>query len=140
MCPGDIEKSLGFQRDQMYVVAPERSVDTQINWPKRRADQKDRWWKTSSRGQRGGEVQEWNEMPKVLLGYSGGRLPGRSTKARGREEEAGEEGRETSRKEIVQEVVAGIEKKARAQTGQSVKQNLDCSQIETQKRRKARDF
>ena len=31
------------------------------------------------------EVQEWNEpkMPKALLGYSGGRLPGRSTKEAG---------------------------------------------------------
>ena len=34
------------------------------------------------------EVQEWNEqkLPKVLPGYSGGRLPGRSTKEKGREE------------------------------------------------------
>ena len=87
--------------------------------------------------ERNKEVQGWNEqkMPEVLLGYSGGRLPGRSTKERGREEEdAEEEGRERHvRKEIVQEVVAGLEKKARAQidakptaqrfVGQSVKQN-----------------
>ena len=34
------------------------------------------------------EMQEWNEqkLPKVLPGYSGGRLPGRSTKEKGREE------------------------------------------------------
>ena len=41
------------------------------------------------------EVLEWNEqkLPKVLPGYSGGRLPGRSTKEAGREEEkAGEDG------------------------------------------------
>ena len=35
--------------------------------------------------ERGKEMQEWNEqkLPKLLLGYSGGRLPGRSTKERG---------------------------------------------------------
>ena len=34
------------------------------------------------------EIQEWNEqkLPKVLPGYSGGRLPGRSAKEKGREE------------------------------------------------------
>ena len=39
------------------------------------------------------EVKEWNEqkMPKVLSGYSGGRLPGRGTKERGREEGAVDE-------------------------------------------------
>ena len=39
------------------------------------------------------EMQEWHEqkLPKVLAGYSGGRLPGRSTKEKGREEEAQEE-------------------------------------------------
>ena len=32
--------------------------------------------------ERGKEIQEWNEqkLPKVLPGYSGGSLPGRSTK------------------------------------------------------------
>ena len=36
--------------------------------------------------ERGKEIQEWNEqkLPKVLLGYSGGRLPGRSTEEKGR--------------------------------------------------------
>ena len=34
------------------------------------------------------EVQEWNEqkLPKELPGYSGGRLLGRSTQEKGREE------------------------------------------------------
>ena len=34
------------------------------------------------------EMQEWNEqkMPTALPGYSGGRLPGRNTKEKGREE------------------------------------------------------
>ena len=67
------------------------------------------------------EIQEWNEqkLPKVLPGYSGGRLPGRSTEEAGREEEkADEECRERERsvrKEIVQEVVAGFEKKGKTQ-------------------------
>ena len=35
------------------------------------------------------EVQEWKEqqMPKALLGLSGGKLPGRSRSEKGREEE-----------------------------------------------------
>ena len=71
-----------------------------------------------SGGRRDKEIQEWNEqkLPKVLPGYSGGRLPGRSTKEAGREQDMTEEEcRERQiRNEIVQEVVAGIEKKARA--------------------------
>ena len=31
------------------------------------------------------EIQEWNEQ-KLLPGYSGGKLPGRSTKEKGRDE------------------------------------------------------
>ena len=83
------------------------------------------------------EVQEWNEqtMPKAVPGYTGGRLPGRNTKERGREEEEEEEdSRERQvRNEIAQEVVAGIKKKAsvyeeatpteQRTVGQSVKQN-----------------
>ena len=40
----------------------------------------------SSVVERDQETQEWNEqqMPKVLPGYSGGMLPGRSTKEAGR--------------------------------------------------------
>ena len=64
------------------------------------------------------EVQEWNEqkMPKALPGYGGGRLPGRSTKEKGREEEEEEEdSRERHvRNEIAQKMVAGIKKKASA--------------------------
>ena len=43
--------------------------------------------------ERGKERQEWNEqkLPKVLPGYSGGRLPGRSTEEKGREEREEEE-------------------------------------------------
>ena len=43
--------------------------------------------------ERGKERQDWNEqkLPKALPGYSGGRLPGRSTEEKGREE--GEEGK-----------------------------------------------
>ena len=89
------------------------------------------------------EIQEWNEqkLPKVLPGYSGGRLPGRSTKERGREEgevdEDSEERKDTN--EIALEVVAGIKEKAsvhvdakataQGTSGQTVKQHWDCSQI-----------
>ena len=56
------------------------------------------------------EIQEWTEqkLPKALLGYSGGRLPGRSTKDR-EEGELHEDSEESKiRNEIAQEVVAGI--------------------------------
>ena len=89
------------------------------------------------------DKQEWNEqkLPKVLPGYSGGRLPGRSAKEKGREEGEVEEGSEERqiRQEIAREVVAGIKEKASTQddakaiaqrtAGQSVKQNWYCSQI-----------
>ena len=61
------------------------------------------------------EIQEWSEqkLPKVLLGYSGGRLPGRSSKEAGREEEEEKKnGERRIRNEIAQEVVAGIKEKA----------------------------
>ena len=77
------------------------------------------------------EIQEWNEqkLPKVP-GHSGGRLPGRSTKEARKEEETGEECRERQvRNEIVFTVVAGIEKKARAQVDEKpIAQSWDCSQ------------
>ena len=58
-------------------------------------------------------------MPKVLPGYSGGRLPGRSTKEKGREEgvvdEDGEE-REV-RSQIAQKVVAYIKENISVHAG-----------------------
>ena len=92
------------------------------------------------------EIQEWNEqkLPKVLPGYSGGRLPGRSIKEKDREEgELDEDSEKTKiRNEIAQEVVAGIKEKVNAHDDakaiakrtvvQSVKQNWDCSQIENE--------
>ena len=72
--------------------------------------------------ERGKEIQEWNELklPKVLPGYSGGRLPGRSTKEKGREEgEVDEDGEERRiRGQIVQEVVAGIKEKVSVHDGE----------------------
>ena len=93
------------------------------------------------------EMKEWNEqkMPKVLPGYSGGRLLGRSTKEKGREEGELDEGKEERRNksEIAQEVVAGIKEKAgvhedakgnaQRTAGQSAKQNWICPQIENEK-------
>ena len=56
------------------------------------------------------EMQEWNEqnLPKVLLGCSAARLPGRSTKEKGREEGEVDEDNENrkSGNKIDQEVVA----------------------------------
>ena len=58
------------------------------------------------------EMQEWNEqkLPKVLPGFCGGRLPGRSSVEKGREEGEPDDGREERKfwSEIAQEVVASI--------------------------------
>ena len=68
--------------------------------------------------ERGKEVQEWNEqkLPGALPDYSGGRLPGRSTKEKGREEgEADEDGGE---KRIRSQIaVAGIKEKVSVHDG-----------------------
>ena len=94
--------------------------------------------------ERGEERQEWNKqkLPKALLGYSGGRLPGRSTKEKGKEEGKEDEGGEERRiKQIIKEVIAGIQKKdidesvenkVKRTGGQSLVRNCDCSQIENE--------
>ena len=112
-----------------------------------------RWWKTSRPHktvsfvvERDKEMQEWNEqkLPKVLPGYSGERLPGRSIKEKGREEEEPDEGKEERqiRSEKTQEMVADIKEEASAQedansiarraVGQRVMQNWDSSQVENE--------
>ena len=64
------------------------------------------------------QIQEWNEqkLPKVLPGYSGRRLPGRSTKEagkeKGKEKEKDENGEGRIRNAIAQQVVEGIKGKA----------------------------
>ena len=92
------------------------------------------------------EIQEWNEqkLPKVLPSYSVGRLPGRSTKVKDREEgeEDEDSGERRIRNEIARAVVTGIKEKTSAHddakamahrtVGQSVNQNWDCSQIENE--------
>ena len=82
------------------------------------------------------EMQEWYEqkLPKVLPGYSGARLSGKSTK-----EKDSEEGE-----------VAGIKEKASAHDDvmataqraavQSVKQNGDCSQVENEEEEEEEDW
>ena len=89
-------------------------------------------------------MQEWNEqkLPKVLLGYSGGRLPGRSIKEKGREEgdldEDSEEGQ--IRNEIAQEVVAGIkERQARMMMPRQLHKE-HCSQIENEEEEEEDDW
>ena len=63
---------------------------------------------------------EWNElkMPKALQGCSGGRLPGRNTKEKGREEGEPDDGRKERkfRSEITQEVVASIKEECAKST------------------------
>ena len=92
------------------------------------------------------EIKEWNEqkLPKVLPGYSGGTLPRRSTKEKGREEgEVDEDGEERRiRGQIVQEVVARTKEKVSVHSGdkddvkrpveQSFMRSWDCSQIENE--------
>ena len=96
--------------------------------------------------ERGKEMQEWNEhkLPKVPPGYSGGRLPGRSTKEKGRVEGEVDEGGEERRiwGQIVKEVAAGILEKVSMEdgvrndvkrpVGQSFMRSWDCSQIENE--------
>ena len=68
------------------------------------------------------EIKKWSEqkLPKVLPGCSGGRLPGRSTKEKGREEgEVDEDGEKSRiRGQLVQEVVAGIKEKVSVHDGE----------------------
>ena len=76
-------------------------------------------------------MQEWNEqkLPEVLPGYSGGRLPGRTTKEKGREEGEVDEGGEERRirGQIVKEVVAGIQEKVSMDDG--VKNDVKRGQL-----------
>ena len=82
----------------------------------------------------------------VLPGYSGGSLPGRSTKEKGRYLGAVDEdgGERRTRSQIAQEVVAGIKEKVSVQNGdkeavqrpagQSVTRSWDCTQIENEEK------
>ena len=100
MCPGDVEKSLWFQRDRMHVAAPKESSTCRSKGPQ------DEWiekpmtmsLRVATSGkisqmkvvenfesrphktvsfvvERDNDIQEWSEqkMPKALPGYSGGR-------------------------------------------------------------------
>ena len=53
------------------------------------------------------------ECRRVHSGYSGGRLPGRSAEEKGREEGEDDEGGEERRvrNEIIEEVIAGIQRR-----------------------------
>ena len=163
MCPEDFEKSLWFQREQMHVVAPkeastceriERIYDYVIasGSLKGKSSQMEVVEDFESRPhqavsfvvRREQERKERCErkLPKVLPGCSGGKLPGRSTKEKGREEgEVDEDGEERRiRDQIVQGVVAGIEVKVsghegnkeaiQTPAGQSFMRSWDCLQTE----------
>ena len=125
MSPEDFEKSLSFRKDQMHLIPPEgvstcrsknakgvwlekvydhvmacNSLEGTISKMKVMEDFESRPRKAVTFVvERGKERQEWSEqrMPKVLPGYSGGRLPGRSTAEKGREEGEEDEGCEERR-------------------------------------------
>ena len=92
--------------------------------------------------ERGKERQERNgqKLPKTLPGKSGGRLPGRSTEEKGREEGEEDEGigERQVRNEVIEVVIRSfqkvafkeVEKNERIRTGGlNPTQSLDCSQI-----------
>ena len=172
MCPEDFEKSLWFQRETMHVVAlkgyPRADRKAQrmsgskepMTTPLRVAVSKEksykwRWLKILSQDhvghypivvRREKEIKgmERQKLPKVLLGYSGGRLPVRRTKGKCKEEgEVNEDGGERKiRSQIAQVVVAGIKEMVRVHDGekddvkrpaeQSFMRSWDCSQIENE--------
>ena len=94
--------------------------------------------------ERGKERQEWNEqeLPKAVPGYSGGRLPGRSTEEQGWEEgEEGEGNEQRQENVIIEEVIGSSRRMAleecclseRKRTeGQNTIQRWDCSLIENE--------
>ena len=142
MSPEDYEKSLWFRKDQMHVIAPEgvstcRSKNAKGEWVEKVYDYviacnslkgkisqmqvvedlKSRPHKAVTFVvERRKERQEWNEqkLPKALPGYSGGKLPGWSTKEKGRDEGEEDRGSEERRirDQIIKEVIASIQKKA----------------------------
>ena len=92
--------------------------------------------------ERGKERQEWNEqkLAKALPGYSGGRLPGRSTEEKGKEGEEGEGSEQRQGKNgIIEEIITSSQRRALEvyymsesirTEGQNPIQRWDCSQIE----------
>ena len=170
MCPEDFEKSLWFQRETMHVVALRgvstcRSKGPKDEWIERTNDyviasgslkgkifqmevvedfesRPHRAVSFCGKKREGDTGIERQKLRKVLPGYSGGRLSGRSTKEKGKEEgEVNEDGGERRiRSQIAQEVVVGIKEKVRVHGGencdvqrlaeQSFMRSWDCSQIE----------
>ena len=123
LSPEDFEKSMWFQSMQMVTEAPKEASTCRSKGPDSEFIERAYDYVTASQSLKGKltqmvvvedlesrphravsfvverekEVQEWNEqkMLKALPGFIGGRLPGRSTEERGREEqEEAEESRE----------------------------------------------
>ena len=174
MSPVEFEKCLWFQKNRMYVVAPEkgstcRSKGAKGEWIEKVYDYVIAYNSLKGKISQMEVVEDFesrphkvvsfvakrrcrSELTKVLLGCSGGRLPGRSTKEKGREEgvlvENGEESK--NRNGIAQEVVAGTKEKActhedakeitQKNSWASVKQNWDCSQIESEEEEEEDDW
>ena len=158
--PAEFEKRFWFQRNRMHVVAPKeasacRSKGAKGDWIEK-VDDYVTASETLSRPhkavpvvvEREKETQEWNEqkLPKVLPGYNGGRLPGRSTKEKGREEGEVDEdsGGRRIRNEIAPAVVTGVKERtsahedakttARRTAGPSPVRSWDCSQNDNEEK------
>ena len=95
------------------------------------------------------EIQEWTEqkLPKVLPGYSGRRLPGKSIEEKSKKEEKLNEDYKELQNKIIQEAVASIKEKASEHkdakstaVGQSVKQNENHSQIEKEEEEEVEEW
>ena len=103
MSPVEFEKSLWFQKNLMHVAAPERASTCRSKGAKGEWIEKIYEFAIACDSLKGiisqmeavenfqsrphKAVQEWNEqkLPKVLPGHSGGRLPGRGAKEKGRQ-------------------------------------------------------
>ena len=156
MSPEDFEKSMWFSSRQMFVEAPKEVSTCRSEAPKGELIERTCDCVIASQNlkrkiinmevvedfesrpheavsfviERDKEVQEWKQqaMPKALLGFSGGKLAGRGTAEKGREEDEEDEGsrKMQMKKEIAQEVIAGMDTKPTSQrtVEQRVKQNL----------------
>ena len=100
--------------------------------------------------ERGKERQEWNEqiLPKALPGYSGGRLPGKSTEEKGRDKEEEGEGSEQrqGKNEIIEGVITSSQRMAleecckserRRTEGQNPYEDGNARRLRLKKKRKA---
>ena len=135
MSPEDFETSLCFRKGEMHVTAPEG-----VSTCRSKKGAKGAWVDKVYEYAIACNSSQEQRMPKVLPGYSGGRLPGRSTEEKGREEGEEDEGsgERSGRNQRVKEVVKGMQKKAVDESAENegkkterpdLMRSWDCSQI-----------